>query len=63
MAWFSSHVIGFVEKSFEEENNKTITTGVLGLEKELDSYMQETNGKVNYESDRWGDILPSKTEK
>ena len=53
---FSSHVIGFVEN--DEETGKT--TGALGLEKELDEYLQEEDGSIKFEGDIWRNILPNK---
>ena len=53
---FSSHVIGYVEE--DEETGKT--TGALGLEKELDEYLQEEDGSITFEGDLWRNILPNK---
>ncbi len=53
---FSSHVIGFVEN--DEETGKTV--GALGLEKELDKYLQEDDGSIKFEGDLWRNILPNK---
>ncbi len=55
---FASHVIGYVEK--DEEDSKTV--GKLGLEKTLDEQLQGKNGKVNYNSDLWGYLLPNSEE-
>lgn len=57
---FASHVLGFVEKSDEEGTSKTQTKGILGLEKELNSYLQEKDGSIKFEGDLWGNILPNK---
>ncbi|WP_374721950.1 penicillin-binding protein [Peribacillus tepidiphilus] len=60
---FASHVIGYVETKEDKKTGKEKTVGMLGLEKTLQSQLEERNGKVIYESDRWGFLLPNKKEK
>jgi penicillin-binding protein 2B len=59
---FSSHLVGFVEQV--EREDKTIhTVGKLGIEKTLDETLSGKNGKINFESDLWGYLLPDEKEK
>ncbi|WP_050614686.1 penicillin-binding protein [Bacillus testis] len=60
---FASHVVGYAEKQLNEEENESQTTGKLGLEKMLNSKLQGKNGYLNFESDRWGFLLPDKEKK
>ncbi|MGN1385115.1 MAG: penicillin-binding protein [Bacillus sp. (in: firmicutes)] len=59
---FASHVIGYVEKQENEETGETETVGMLGIEKMLQDKLQGTDGKLTYESDRWGFLLPNKEQ-
>lgn len=52
---FSSHLIGYVEK--DPKRNKIV--GKLGLEKYLNEALEETKGKVTFDSDKWGMLLPN----
>ncbi|SFC05129.1 penicillin-binding protein 2B [Bacillus sp. OV322] len=52
---FASHLIGFTEK--DPDTGKT--SGRLGIEKYLNDYLKEKNGKITYNSDRWGVLLPN----
>jgi penicillin-binding protein 2B len=54
---FASHLIGYVEKDGKE------TVGKLGLERYLNSYLKEKDGRVEYDSDSWGLLLPESKEK
>ncbi|WP_396954651.1 penicillin-binding transpeptidase domain-containing protein [Neobacillus sp. YIM B06451] len=58
---FASHVIGFVEKA-EGNNSAAKTFGKLGIEKSMDKYLKGENGRIDYESDLWGYLLPSGKE-
>ncbi|MFO1445803.1 penicillin-binding protein [Bacillus sp. Bva_UNVM-123] len=58
---FASHLVGYVEKK-DVGNNKTETVGMLGLEQSLNEILTGENGKLNYESDIWGYLLPSGKE-
>ncbi|WP_338781804.1 penicillin-binding protein [Metabacillus sp. FJAT-52054] len=51
---FASDIIGYAQKN--EENG--VTSGMLGLEKSLDSYLQERDGSIKYNSDHYGWKLP-----
>lgn len=59
---FASHVIGYTEKQENKETGKTETIGMLGVEKMLQDKLQGTDGKLTYESDRWGFLLPNKEQ-
>ncbi len=59
---FASHLVGFVEKE-EIEVGKINVKGMLGIEKTLNSRLEGHNGKLNYESDLWGYILPDGKQK
>lgn len=52
---FASHLIGFVEK--DEKTDKMV--GKFGIERYLNEDLQETDGKVIYDSDSWGFLLPN----
>jgi penicillin-binding protein 2B len=56
---FASHVIGYVQKS-DEENGKTV--GVMGIEKSLNDYLQEKDGYVTFKGDPQGLKLPNTKE-
>ncbi|MEH7075056.1 penicillin-binding protein [Neobacillus drentensis] len=59
---FASHVVGYADRI--EEKDKSITSvGKMGIEKILNDKLTGTNGKVNFESDLWGYILPDEKEK
>ena len=54
---FASHLIGFARY---QDDQKGEFVGEIGLEKALDAYLQEEDGKIEYKSDLWGYILPHK---
>ncbi|MGD6803580.1 penicillin-binding protein [Rossellomorea aquimaris] len=58
---FSSHLIGFAQKE-EKEDNTTEIVGKMGIEQSLNDYLTGKNGKVKYDSDKWGYILPQTEE-
>ncbi|WP_232321214.1 penicillin-binding protein [Sporosarcina ureae] len=55
---FASYLVGFAQKE-EMENNLTITKGKMGLEKTYNKQLTGVDGKVNYQSDGWGYLLPT----
>jgi len=59
---FASHVIGYADSQYNEENAETEYIGKLGLEKMLNDHLTGTNGSVNFNSDRWGFSLPNSEE-
>lgn len=54
---FSSHLVGFVE------TKNGSSAGQLGIELQLNDILSGKNGKVTYETDKWGYMLPSSKEK
>ena len=59
---FASHVIGYTEKQDNKETGEVETVGMLGIEKMLQEKLKGTDGKLTYESDRWGFLLPNKEQ-
>ena len=57
---FASHLIGFARYQDQNGNGEEEFVGELGLEKALESYLKEEDGKIEYQSDLWGYILPHK---
>ncbi|PKR86962.1 penicillin-binding protein [Heyndrickxia camelliae] len=53
---FASHLIGYAQKNENDVNSKLV--GKMGLEKSLDKYLEGTDGKVSFEGDLWGYLLP-----
>ncbi|MCG7342779.1 penicillin-binding protein [Sporosarcina sp. ACRSL] len=58
---FASYLIGFAMRE-EDENKKVSTVGKMGLEKTYNEALTGKNGKVDYQTDIWGYLLP-KSEK
>ncbi|MBH9968808.1 penicillin-binding protein [[Bacillus] enclensis] len=58
---FASHLIGFAQKSTDEDG-KTVTTGKVGIEKSFNDVLGGENGSVEYKSDVWGYLLPNSEE-
>lgn len=58
---FASHLIGFADRE-EDKNYKVTTVGKMGLESIYNKELTGTDGKVEFQSDKWGFTLP-KTEK
>jgi penicillin-binding protein 2B len=59
---FASNSIGYAEE-VEQKDGSSKTVGQMGIEKELNSVLSGKDGKLNYESDIWGYILPNKQPK
>lgn len=58
---FASHLIGFAVK--EEQKDGTFkTVGKMGLESIYNKQLTGINGKVQYDSDLWGYLLPNSKE-
>lgn len=55
---FASHLIGYVEK--DEKTDQMV--GKFGIERYLNKELQETDGKLVYDSDSWGILLPKSEE-
>jgi penicillin-binding protein 2B len=58
---FASHLIGFAQKSTDEDG-KSVTTGKMGIEKSFNDVLGGENGSVEYKSDVWGYLLPNSEE-
>lgn len=58
---FASYLVGFAMKETDEDGNIS-TVGKMGLEKTYNEELTGTNGKVDFQTDKWGFVLP-KTEK
>lgn len=56
---FASHVIGFTNENDEDSTH----VGMMGLEKSLNDYLSEKNGKITFKRDRSGVKLPMPDEK
>ncbi|MCF6410465.1 penicillin-binding protein [Pseudalkalibacillus salsuginis] len=54
---FASHILGYTSN-----NEEGVRTGLMGLEKYLDEYLQEEDGSLKYKSDRYGYKLPDPKE-
>lgn len=59
---FASHVIGYADK-IEQNDHTYKSVGKMGIEDEFNEMLTGKNGKINYESDLWGYILPEGKEK
>ena len=59
---FSSHLVGYTDQvKQKDETYKTV--GQMGIEKTFNKELTGKNGKVNFESDVWGYILPDNKQK
>lgn len=54
----ASHLIGFASLNQKDPKNHKLV-GQMGIEASLNEYLEGKNGKIKYESDRWGIILPT----
>jgi penicillin-binding protein 2B len=59
---FASHLVGYADKK-EQKDGSYKTVGKMGIEQTLDSELTGKDGKLEYESDLWGYILPNKKPK
>ncbi|AIY05939.1 penicillin-binding protein [Planococcus sp. PAMC 21323] len=55
---FASHLIGYAMKE-ELENGETKTTGRMGLESIHNDVLTGINGKMEFDTDKWGFLLPN----
>jgi penicillin-binding protein 2B len=59
---FASHLVGYADRV--KQNDGTYQSiGKMGIEKTLNSELTGKNGKIDYESDSWGYLLPNGKEK
>lgn len=59
---FASHVVGYADK-LEQKDQTYKSVGKMGIENEYNDELTGENGKIDYESDLWGYILPEGKEK
>ncbi|MEH7492991.1 penicillin-binding protein, partial [Neobacillus niacini] len=59
---FASHLIGYADR-VEEEDGTYNYVGMMGIEKTLNDELTGKDGKINYESDLWGYLLPNGEQK
>ena len=59
---FDSHLVGYAEE-VEQKDRSTKTVGKMGVEQEFNKQLTGKDGKINYESDIWGYILPDNKPK
>lgn len=55
---FASHVVGYADQ-VEQPDGSYKSIGEMGIEKSFNSYLTGTDGKIDYESDLWGYLLPN----
>lgn len=55
---FASHLIGYAMKE-ELESGETKTTGRMGLESIHNDVLTGKNGKIEFDTDKWGFLLPN----
>ena len=55
---FASHLIGFAMKE-ELEDGEMVTKGKMGLELIYDEILTGKNGKMEFDTDTWGFLLPN----
>ncbi|WP_423801633.1 penicillin-binding protein [Neobacillus sp. SAB-20_R2A] len=59
---FASHLIGYTD-SVKQKDNTFKYEGIMGVEKSYNDALTGKDGKIQYESDKWGYILPTGKEK
>ncbi|MDP4161576.1 MAG: penicillin-binding protein [Bacillota bacterium] len=59
---FASHVVGYTETK-DQGDQKALSIGKMGIEKTFNNYLTGTNGKIDYQSDLWGYLLPNGKKK
>lgn len=55
---FASNLIGYAQREQHEDGTSEIV-GKMGIEKKYDKLLGGKNGKIAYESDLWGYLLPN----
>lgn len=55
---FASHLVGYAMKE-ELEDGETRTTGRMGLEATHNDVLTGQNGKIEFDTDKWGFLLPN----
>ncbi|MEW9050372.1 MAG: penicillin-binding protein [Neobacillus sp.] len=59
---FASHLIGYADR-IDEDDGSYQYVGKMGIEKTLNDELTGIKGKINYDSDLWGYLLPDGKEK
>jgi len=59
---FASHLIGYADR-IEEKDGTYSYVGKMGIEMALNEELTGKDGKINYESDLWGYLLPNGEQK
>ncbi len=59
---FASHLVGYADR-IEQEDGTYKSVGKMGIEKSFNKDLTGKNGKIHYESDSWGYILPDGKDK
>ncbi|MCM3568803.1 penicillin-binding protein [Neobacillus mesonae] len=59
---FASHLVGYADQ-IEQKDGTYKTVGKMGIEESLNKELTGKNGKVNFDSDVWGYILPGDKQK
>jgi penicillin-binding protein 2B len=59
---FASHLVGYADR-VEEKDGTYNYVGMMGIEKTLNDELTGKDGKINYESDLWGYLLPNGEQK
>lgn len=59
---FASHLIGYADR-IEEKDGSYSYVGKMGIEMTLNQELTGKDGKINYESDLWGYLLPNGEQK
>lgn len=59
---FASHLVGYADR-IDEPDGTYNYVGKMGIEKTLDKELTGKDGKINYESDLWGYLLPNGEQK
>jgi penicillin-binding protein 2B len=59
---FASHLIGYADR-IEEKDGTYNYVGKMGIEMTLNEELTGKDGKINYESDLWGYLLPNGEQK
>lgn len=59
---FASHLVGYADR-VDEEDGTYKYVGKMGIESKLNKELTGKDGKINYESDLWGYLLPDGEQK
>ncbi|MCA1054001.1 penicillin-binding protein [Rossellomorea aquimaris] len=54
----AAHLIGIAQQKVSDDGDVT-SKGILGIEKSYNDFLEGKDGEVDFESDKWGYILPN----